>query len=95
MTARRAGGMADGPRLRVGQAGGMENVGRLGVRQAEGMPDGPRLGVGRGGGMENAGRLGAERGGGMGYVPHVCRSNLRILMRCPSLLDHTPLEGSP
>ena len=81
MTARRAGGMANGPRLGVGRAEGMENAGRLEV--------------GRGGGMENTGRLGVGRGGGMGYVPHVCRSNLRILMRGPSLLDHTPLKGSP
>ena len=51
MTARRARGMADGPRLRVRRAGEMENVGRLEV--------------GQGGGMENVGRLGVERGGGM------------------------------
>ena len=73
--------MPDGPRLGVGRAGGMV--------------DAARLGVGRAGGMENAGRLGVGQGGGMENVPHVCRSNLRILMRGPSLLDHTSSEGSP
>ena len=87
--------MADGPRLGVRRAEGMENAGRLGVGRAGGMENVGRLGVRRAGGMENAGRLGVRRAGGMEYVPHVCRSNLRILMRCPSLLDHTPLEGSP
>ena len=50
--------MADGPRLRVRRAGGMENAGRLGVRQAGGMENAGRFGVVRAGGMENGGRLG-------------------------------------
>ena len=81
--------------LGVRRAGGMENVGRLEVGRGERMENAGHFGVGRAGGMEKAACLEVRRGGGMGYVPHVCRSNLRILMRCPSLLDHTPLEGSP
>ena len=81
MTARRPGGMPDVPRLGVGRAGGMENAGRLGAE--------------RGGEMENAGRLGVGRGGGMGYVPHVCRPNLRMIVDVPHCLIIRPLRGRP
>lgn len=83
------------PRLGVRRGGGMADVARLGVGRAEGIENVVLFGVGRDGRMVEAGRLGVRWGGGMGYVPHVCRSNLRILMRCPSLLDHTSSEGSP
>lgn len=53
------------------------------------------LGVGRGGGMVEAGRLGVERGGGMGYVPHVCRPNLRMIVDIPHCLIIRPLMGRP
>lgn len=65
MTARRPGGMADGPRLGVRRAGGMAEAGRLEVRRGGGMENVGRLGAGRGGGMENVGRLGVGRAGGM------------------------------
>ena len=87
--------MPDVPRLGVRRGGGMADVARLGVGRAEGIENVVLFGVGRDGRMVEAGRLGVRWGGGMGYVPHVCRSNLRILMRCPSLLDHTSSEGSP
>ena len=65
MTARRPGGMADGPRLGVGRAGGIENVGRLGAERGGGMVEAACLEVRRGGRMAEAGRLGVRRGGGM------------------------------
>jgi len=95
MTARRPGGMADVPRLGVGRAGGMENAVLFGVRRARGMADGACLGVGRAGGMEKAGRLGVRRTGGMGYVPHVCRPNLRMIVDVPHCLIIRPLRGRP
>ena len=81
MTARRPGGMPDGP--------------RLGVRRAGGMAEEPCLSAERGGGMAEAGRLEAERGGGMGYVPHVCRPNLRMIVDVPHCLIIRPLRGRP
>ena len=73
--------MPDGPRLGVRRAGGMADVARLGVRRA--------------GGMENVGRLEVRRGGGMGYVPHVCRLNLRMIVDVPHCLIIRPLRGRP
>ena len=81
MTARRPGGMADVACLGVGRAGGMAEA--------------ACLGVGRAGGMENVGRLGAERSEGMGYVPHVCRPNLRMIVDVPHCLIIRPLRGRP
>ena len=46
------------------RAGGMENVGRLGVERGEGMPDGMCLGVRRGGGRMDGGRFGWAEGRG-------------------------------
>ena len=73
--------MADGARLRVARGGGMA--------------DGARLRVARAGGMENGACLGVERGGGMGYVPHVCRPNLRMIVDVPHCLIIRPLRGRP
>ena len=73
--------MTDGPHLGVGRAGGIENVGRLGAE--------------RGGGMEKAACLGVGRAGGMGYVPHVCRPNLRMIVDVPHCLIIRPLRGRP
>ena len=95
MTARRARGMADGPRLGVGRAGGMENVVLFGVKRAGGMENVGRLRVRQAGGMENVGRLGVRRGGGMGYVPHVCRPNLRMIVDVPHRLIIRLLRGRP
>ena len=87
--------MADGPRLGVGRGEGMAEAACLRVRWGGGMEKAGRLGVGRGGGMEKAGRLGVERGGGMGYVPHVCRLNLRMIVDVPHCLIIRPLRGRP
>ena len=101
--------MPDRPRLRVGWAGGMENAGRLGVRRAGGIENEGRLGaergggmaeaaclgVGRAGGMAEADCLGVGRGGGMGYVPHVCRPNLRMIVDVPHCLIIRLLRGRP
>jgi len=95
MTARRPGGMADVACLGVGRAGGMAEAACLGVGRAGGMENVGRLGVGRGGGIENVGRLGAERSEGMGYVPHVCRPNLRMIVDVPHCLIIRPLRGRP
>ena len=95
MTARRPGGMPDGACLRVGRGGGMENVGRLGAERAGGMVEAGRLEVERGGGMVEAACLEVRRGGGMGYVPHVCRPNLRMIVDVPHCLIIRPLRGRP
>ena len=81
-------------RLGVGRTGGMGKAARFGVIEGGGMVEAACLRAARAGGMENVVLFGVGRAGGMGYVPHVCRSNLRILVRCPSLLDHTPPKGS-
>ena len=73
--------MPDGAYLGVRRAGGMEKAGRLGVERAEGIAE--------------ADCLGAERGGGMGYVPHVCRPNLRMIVDVPHCLIIRPLRGRP
>ena len=70
-------------------------MGRLGAERSEGMVEAGRLEVRRGGGIENVGRLGAERGGGMGYVPHVCRSNLRMIVDVSHRLIIRLLRGRP
>ena len=87
--------MPDVPRLGVRRAGGMENEPCLGVERGGGMENVGRLGVGRAGGMVEAGRLGVRRGGGMGYVPHVCRPNLRMIVDVPHCLIIRPLRGRP
>lgn len=50
--------MADGARLRVARAGGMENGACLGVERGGGMVEAGRLGARRGEGMADVGRLG-------------------------------------
>ena len=95
MTARRLGGMPDGPRLGVRRAGGMAEAARLGVGRTGGMAEVARLGVGRGGGMAEAARLRVGRAEGMGYVPHVCRPNLRMIVDVPHCLIIRPLRGRP
>ena len=95
MTARRPGGMPDVPRLGARWGGGMVEAGRLGVERGGGMEKAGRLGVGRTGGMEKAARLGVRWGGGMGYVPHVCRPNLRMIVDVPHCLIIRPLRGRP
>ena len=87
--------MPDGPRLGVRRAGGMAEAARLGVGRAGGMVEAACLEVRRGGGMVEAGRLGVRRGGGMGYVPHVCRPNLRMIVDVPHCLIIRPLRGRP
>ena len=67
----------------------------LGVRWGGGMVEAGRLGVERSGGMEKAACLGARWGGGMGYVPHVCRPNLRMIVDVPHCLIIRPLRGRP
>ena len=62
---RRAGGMADVPRLGAERGGGMENVACLRAGRAGGMVEAGRLGVGRAGEMVDVARLRVERGGGM------------------------------
>ena len=81
MTARRPGGMPDGPHLGVRRAGGMADVACLGAE--------------RGGGMVEAGRLRVGRAGGMENVPHVCRPNLRMIVDVPHCLIIRPLRGRP
>lgn len=91
----RAGGMEKAGRLRAERGGGMENVGCLRAGRAEGMVEAACLRAERGGGMVEAGRLGVRRGGGMGYVPHVCRPNLRMIVDVPHCLIIRPLRGRP
>ena len=95
MTARRPGGMPDGPRLGVGRAGGMAEAGRLGARRGGGMVEAACLEVRRGGGMVEAACLEVRWGGGMGYVPHMCRPNLRMIVDVPHCLIIRPLRGRP
>ena len=95
MTARRPGGMENVGRLGVGRAGGMAEAGRLGAERGGGMVEAACLGVGRGGGMVEAACLEVRRGGGMGYVPHVCRPNLRMIVDVPHCLIIRPLRGRP
>ena len=87
--------MPDGPRLGVRRAGGMAEAARLGVGRAGGMVEAACLEVRRGGGMVEAGRLGVIEGGGMENVPHVCRSNLRMIVDVPHCLIIRPLRGRP
>ena len=63
------------------------------ARRAGGMAEVARLGVGRGGGMAEAARLRVGRAEGMGYVPHVCRPNLRMIVDVPHCLIIRPLRG--
>ena len=93
--AERGGGMVDGERLEVIEGGGMVEAGRLGVRRAGGMEKAACLGVGRGGGMVEAACLEVRRGGGMGYVPHMCRPNLRMIVDVLHRLIIRLLRGRP
>ena len=95
MTAQRPGGMPDGARLGVRRAGGMAEAARLGVGRTGGMENVGRLGAERGGRMAEAACLEVRRGGGMGYVPHVCRPNLRMIVDVPHCLIIRPLRGRP
>ena len=90
-----AGGMEKGGRFGAERGGGMAEAACLGVERGGGMVDGGRLGVGRAEGMVEAACLRAERGGGMGYVPHVCRLNLRMIVDVPHCLIIRPLRGRP
>ena len=92
---RRARGMAEAACLGVGRDGGMAEAARLGVGRAGGMENVGRLGAERGGGMVEAACLEVRRGGGMGYVPHVCRPNLRMIVDVPHCLIIRPLRGRP
>ena len=91
----RGGGMENGARLGVGRGGGMEKAGRLRAARDGGMENVVLFGVRRGGGMENVVLFGVGRAGGMGYVPHVCRPNLRMIVDVPHCLIIRPLRGRP
>ena len=95
MTARRPGGMADVGRLRAARAGGMVEAACLGAERTGGMEKAGCLRAARGGGIAEAACLRAERGGGMGYVPHVCRPNLRMIVDAPHCLIIRPLRDRP
>ena len=91
----RGGGMEKAACLGAARPGGMEKAGRLGAERGGGIAEADCLEVRRGGGIENVGCLRAERGGGMGYVPHVCRPNLRMIVDVPHCLIIRPLRGRP
>ena len=73
----------------------MENAACLGAERGGGMVEAGRLGAERSEEMVEAGRLGVGRTGGMGYVPHVCRPNLRMIVDVPHCLIIRPLRGRP
>ena len=87
--------MAEAGRLGVRRAGGMAEAACLGAERGGGMVEAAWLEVRRGGGMVEADCLGVRRGGGMGYVPHVCRPNLRMIVDVPHCLIIRPLRGRP